>query len=259
MAFISWGWGTTFPKRALSRVWVICNWNIPLLRYLAQVGAQPDATPGVSQSGDPLNRGLEKGEFRHFLDNVVGVSLYGDMPAAIERFLSRVIQLANGYSAAWPPLDTASASGFQQSPALRQTLLREFTHRGDYLTAAGAIRGELLYPPRNDALEVARRYRQVVATQRYVKGKEVFPETPVTFRYFREGGDGFAHQDGRPYQVGEVMTDRPVDWTNPALMTYGVGIAETLIDPDRPFAEGGTWFPDYVPLLIDPLRFAPTR
>ena len=229
------------------------------LRYLAQTDAPPDATPGVAQSGDPLNRGLEKGEFRHFLDNVVGVSLYGDMPAAIERFLARVIQPANGYSAAWPTLDTASAASFQQSQALRQTLLREFTARGDYLTAEGAIRGELLYPPRDDALEAARRYRQVVATQRYVKGKDVFPETPVTFRYFREAGEGFAHQDGRPYQVGEVITDRPIDLTNPALITYGVGIAETLIDPDRPFAEGGTYFPDYAPLLIEPLRFAPAR
>jgi len=227
------------------------------LRYLAKADAAPEQTPGQARLGDPLNRGLSTGEFRHFLDNVVGASLYGDMPAAIERFLANVIQPTHGYSVAWPALDTTNAMSFQQSQARRQALLRELTGRGDYLTANGAIRGELLYPPQADALAAAARYRQVVATQRYVKGKDTFPETPVTFRYFRQEGEGFAHQDGRPYQVGEVITDRPVDLENPALITYGVGIAETLIDPDRPFAEGGTYFPDYAPLLIEPLRFEP--
>ena len=136
-------------------------------------------------------------------------------------------------------LNAASAGEFQQSQALRQRLLRELTTRGGHLTADGAIRGEWLYPPKDDALAAARRYRQVVVTQRYVKGKDVFPETPVTFRYFREEAEGFAHQDGRPYQTGEVITDRPIDLENPALITYGVGIAETLINPDLPFAAGG--------------------
>ena len=221
------------------------------LRYLAKADAAPNQTPGEARMGDPLNRGLSKGEFRHFLDNVVGVSLYGDMPAAIERFLSAVIQPANGYAAAWPALNTAGAAAFQQSQALRQSLLRQLTARGGYLTADGAIRGELLYPSKNDALAAARRYRQVVVTQRYVKGKDVFPETPVTYRYFRESEEGFNHQDGQAYQVGEVITDRPVDTENPALITYGVGIAETLINPDLPFASGGTYFPNYVPLLIE--------
>lgn len=225
------------------------------LRYLAKADAASDQTPGEGRMGDPLNRGLNKGEFRHFLDNVVGVSLYGDMPGAIERFLTAAIQPANGYSAAWPLLDTATASGFQQSQALRQKLLRELTARGDYLTADGAIRAELLYPPKNDALAGARRYRQVVVTQRYVKGKDVFPETPVTYRCFREGEEGFTHQDGRPYQVGEVITDRPVDTENPALITYLVGNAQTLIDSEKAFEDGGTYFPDYVPLLMEPLRF----
>ena len=134
-------------------------------------------------------------------------------------------------------------------------MLRELTARGGYLTADGAIRGELLYPPREDALAAARRYRQVVVTQRYGKGKDVFPETPVTYRYFREEAEGFAHQDGRPYQVGEVITDRPVDLSDPALISYGVGIAETLNDPERPFEAGGTYFSDYLPLLAEPLRF----
>ena len=225
------------------------------LSYLAQADAPPDQTPGIAQLGDPLNRGLNKGEFRHFLDNVVGVSLYGDMPAAIERFLAAAIQPAKGYASAWPALDTSSASAFQDSQAERQRLLRDLTARGGYLTADGAIRGELLYPPREDALAAARRYRQVVVTQRYGKGKDVFPETPVTYRYFREEAEGFAHQDGRPYQVGEVITDRPVDLSDPALISYGVGIAETLNDPERPFEAGGTYFSDYLPLLAEPLRF----
>ncbi|MEZ5580788.1 MAG: hypothetical protein R3F40_16055 [Candidatus Competibacteraceae bacterium] len=169
------------------------------LRYLAQADAPLDQTPGIAQLGDPLNRGLNKGEFRHFLDNVVGVSLYGDMPAAIERFLATAIQPAKGYASAWPALDTSSASAFQDSQAERQRLLRDLTARGGYLTADGAIRGELLYPPREDALAAARRYRQVVVTQRYDRGKDVFPETPVTYRYFREEAEGFAHQDGQPY------------------------------------------------------------
>ena len=94
-----------------------------------------------------------------------------------------------------------------------------------------------------------------MVTQRYVKGKDVFPETPVTYRYFREGEEGFAHQDGRPYQVGEVITDRPIDTENPALITYLVGNAQTLIDSEKAFEDGGTYFPDYVPLLAEPLRF----
>ena len=56
-----------------------------------------------------------------------------------------------------------------------------------------------------------------------------------------------------------MITDRPVDLENPALITYGVGIAETLIDPDRPFEQGGTYFPDYAPLLMEPLCFEPGR
>jgi len=225
------------------------------LGYLAQPDAQAKQTPGQAQRGDPLNRRLEKGEFRHFLDHVVGASLYGDMPAAIERFLAAAIQPTTGYSAAWPPLDPASPTAFQHSQALRQKLLRELTARGGHLTAQGAIRGELLYPPKEDALAAASRYRQVVVTQRYTQGKDVFAVTPVTYRYFREGTEGFAHQDGRPYQVGEVITDRPVDREDPASITYGVGNAETLIDPAKPFEIGGSYLPDYLPLLSDPLRF----
>lgn len=52
-----------------------------------------------------------------------------------------------------------------------------------------------------------------------------------------------------------MITDRPVDSSDPASISYGVGIAKTLNDPDRPFEAGGTYFPDYLPLLAEPLRF----
>jgi len=100
-------------------------------------------------------------------------------------------------------------------------------------------------PPERDALEAARRYRQVVVTQRYDFGKDVFAQTPLALRYFRRAPDGYTHQDGRPYAVGEVITDRPVN-ENVADFTYGIGIVPTLIDPD---AVGGNFVPDYIPLL----------
>jgi hypothetical protein len=68
------------------------------LRYFAQADAPAGADARHRPIGRSLNRGLNKGEFRHFLDNVVGVSLYGDMPAAIERFLAAAIQPAKGYA-----------------------------------------------------------------------------------------------------------------------------------------------------------------
>ncbi|MCK7480137.1 MAG: hypothetical protein M0C28_24830 [Candidatus Moduliflexus flocculans] len=36
------------------------------LRYLARADARPQATPGQARLGDPLNRELNQGEFRHF-------------------------------------------------------------------------------------------------------------------------------------------------------------------------------------------------
>ncbi len=217
--------------------------------YRADHQAAPDATPGTAtRASDPVNRGHGQGEFKFFLDHVVGASLYGDMPDAIEAFLATRIQLANGYSANWPNLNTASAENLLASQRLRQTLLREFTARSAYLDAQGRIHAALLYPPHTASLAAAARYRQVVVTQHYDFGKDVFAETPFTFRYYRRAADTFAHQDGRAYQFGEVITDRPVD-TEPANFTYGIGIGKTLIDDTLPFAQGGTYYADYVPLL----------
>lgn len=225
------------------------------LGYRAHRGAPPDAIPGKASMGDPVNRSLNKGEMRHFLETVVGASLYGDMPRAMDRYFAATIRVAKGYSADWPRLDTSSAEALQASQALRQRLMREYTARRGHLRADGTLEAALLYPPEEDALEAARRYRQVVVTQSYRLGKDVFAETPLTFRYFRRPDQSFSHLDGSPYRLGEVITDRPVHLSDPASMDFRIGSAKTLIDPDMDFAAGGTYFPDYSPLLAYPLRF----
>ncbi|MEF3192668.1 MAG: hypothetical protein K6346_00375, partial [Halothiobacillaceae bacterium] len=225
------------------------------LGYKADLTAAADATPGRASMGDPRNRYLGKGELRHFLDHVVGASLYGDMPQAIERFLALTIRQDRGYSSDWPTLDTSSATAFNASQASRQKLMREMTARGDYLDREGHIAGALLYPPEQDALAAAARYRQVVVTQRYNLGKDVFAKTPLTYRYFRQEGEHFTRLDGTPYQIGELITERTVDTSDPAKDTYMVGDVPTLIDASKPYAEGGTYTPDYIPLLAEPLQF----
>jgi len=91
----------------------------------------------------------------------------------------------------------------------------------------------------------------VVATQRYDFGKDVFPETPFTLRYYRTADTAYTHQDGRLYTLGEVITDRPIN-TTVGDFTYGMGVVPTLIDEARLFTEGGTFLADYVPLLAAP-------
>ncbi|EIJ33681.1 PDZ/DHR/GLGF domain protein [Thiothrix nivea DSM 5205] len=226
------------------------------LLYKADRHADETAVPGKAGQGDPLNRDLDQGELAYFLDTVVGASLYGDMPQAIENVLSQHIRTANGYSADWPVLDTLSAQGFQQAQALRQQLMREFTAKGGYLETDGSIRGGLLYPPERAALAAAARYRQVVVSQRYNKGKDVFPETPVTFRHFRDPAQPLTRVDGTPYQTGEVITERPVELDNPASLTYRVGNSQTGIDAAHLYPEGN-YNPDYLPLLKFPLEFTP--
>ncbi|HUX82875.1 MAG TPA: hypothetical protein VMV35_08570 [Halothiobacillus sp.] len=227
------------------------------LGYRANATAQPNQIPGHLTTPEPINRGFDQGEFRVFLDHVVGASLYGDMPETIERYLADRITPAHGYSAAWPDLDTLArradehpdaAQAIQRTQRQRLKLIREFTARGAYLDAQGHIRPELFLPTETMAREAARRYRQVVVTQRYVFGKDVFPETPLALRYFRKPGEGFAHQDGRPYQLGDVITDRPIN-TKQGDFSYGMGTTPTLIDTDKPFSQDGDFVPDYVPLL----------
>jgi hypothetical protein len=49
-------------------------------------------------------------EFRHFLDNVVGVSLYGVMPDSVERFHAHKIRKQRGYTADWPKIEALTTS-----------------------------------------------------------------------------------------------------------------------------------------------------
>jgi hypothetical protein len=198
----------------------------------------------IAQKPDPINRHLGKGEFRHFLETVVGASLYGDMPKSVEAFMAKQIRKDRGYSSDWPSLDTTSAESFLRAQRIRQKLMKELTKRGEHLDDNGNIAGALLYPPKAQALESARGYRQVVVTQRYDFGKDVFSATPATFRYFRTRNTAFTHQDGRPYKLGEVITDREID-TDPKSVTYGVGITKTLIGE----GSGKDFISDYQPLL----------
>lgn len=218
-----------------------------LLGY--RVGAPALAHP------EPRNRGHGRGEFGFFLDHVVGASLYGEMPAAIERDLAVRILRARGYAQDWPRLEAAIAArdpdALADLQARRLALMRAFTARGEHLDGDGRIRSVLLVPPPADALAAARRYRQVVATQRFDFGKDVFDETPLSLRYFRRAAQGFGHQDGRPYRIGEPILDRPVDPVV-ANLTHGYGVVPTLIDPGRAVAAGGTFVADWVPLLVTP-------
>ena len=228
------------------------------LGYVANA-AGADETPGRASRGDPINRAQGKGELRLFLEHVVGASLYGDMPAPLEAFLAGRITRERGYSADWPPLDTQgpvsgpgpSPEALLQTQRLRQRLMREMTASRDYLDPDGTVQGALLYPPSRQALAGAARYRQVVVTQRYDLGKDVFDATPFTYRYYRTPQTAFAHQDGTPYKTGDIIADRPID-TDPVSATYGVGTGETLIEPTLPFSQGGAYLPDYVPLLAHP-------
>jgi len=225
------------------------------LGYQAHAAASDVAVPGSLTVAEPKNRQLNKGEFRVFLDYVVGASLYGDMPPTVEQFLTTRIRKTLGYSADWPELATAlqskDAQAIQQVQALRLKLMRDFTARGDYLNASGSIQPELFLPTRQNALAGAGRYRQVVTTQRYDFGKDVFPDTPFTLRYFRTADTAYPHQDGRPYALGEIITDRPIN-TKVGDFTYGMGTEPTLIDAGKLFIDGGTFLSDYVPLLALP-------
>ncbi len=209
--------------------------------------ASAEGKAARSTRPEPRNRGLGKGEFRHFFDTVVGVSLYGEMPGSVEQFLERIIRRERGYSADWPRLEFSSAEALLAGQKQRQLLMCEMTARGEHLTTDGSLAAELLYPTRADALAGAARYRQVVVTQRYDFGKDVFGELPFTFRYYRPADQAFSHQDGRPYVLGELITDRPID-TDPASLTWGVGIAPTLIKLASPSDPAG----NYEPLLIWP-------
>lgn len=202
-----------------------------------------------STIAEPKNRYAETGELGLFLNYVVGASLYGDMPDLYEQGFNEHITQANGYTDNWPILDTRSAEAFDQASALRQKLLRDFVNNNDYLNADGTIKSFLLYPTQEHALESAARYRQVVATQRYQFGKDVFSQTPTPYRHYRLPGTEALKIDGTPYQLGEIISERSVQLEDPARFDYRAGDSLTLIDETLEFIDGGTYFPEYTPYL----------
>lgn len=189
---------------------------------------------------EPINRGHGRGEYAYFLDHVVGASLYGDMPASIEALFRRAIP---GWPDLAPLLEHRDAAGLLAAQKARREKLRAYTARGGHLDGVGRIRANLMIPREAEALAAARRYRMVVATQSYDFGKDVFAATPHTLRYFRRAEDAYPHQDGRPYVIGEVITDRPIN-PNPGDFSYGIGTTPTLIGQDP--QERVT---DYIPLF----------
>lgn len=222
------------------------------LGFVSNSGATVAQMPGVLKTPEPINRYAKQGEFRFFLDHVVGISLYGDMPVTVDAFLAKKISKAQGFSRDWPDLTaiiaTKNVDAIAAAQQDRLALIREFTAKGAYRDSEGRILPELFLPTRESALETARRYRQVVVTQRFDFGKDVFAQTPVAYRYFRDAKHGYAHQDGTVYTVGEMITDRPIN-TAVGEFTYGMGAVPTLIDVEKHFAKGGNFVSDYVPLL----------
>ncbi len=213
------------------------------MNYLGYVAGKGATIP------EPINRDQKIGEYRLFLEHVVGANLYGQMPASIESYLNQTISSTNGYSGNWQAIDTSSAQSYQANQKLRQQLMRELTAKGDYKDAQGRIKAELFYPPKVDALAGAARYRQVVVTQSFNKGKDVFPHTPHTFRALRPSTDPVRKIDDSIYAYGEVITERSIEHDNPASVTYRAGNQATEIDPDLPFAQGGNYLPNYTPFL----------
>ncbi len=198
---------------------------------------------------EPLNRDQNKGEYRLFLEHVVGANLYGQMPSSIESYLSQTISSKNSYSGNWQAIDTSSAQAYHDNQKLRQKLLREFTAKGGYKDTQGHINAELFYPPKADALAGAAGYRQVVATQSYTKGKDVFPHTPHTLKALRPENEQPKKLDGTSYLFNEVITERSIEQGNPSSVTYRAGDSLTEIDIELPFAQGGNYLPNYTPFV----------
>jgi hypothetical protein len=203
---------------------------------------------GDSNIKDPINRHAGIGEFRYFLNHVVGASLYGDMPKLMEEYLKEQITKEHGYSDNFPPLRFDDVKTFKRIQKTRLQLMREFTRRKEYLTPKGFIQSPLLYPSRQDSLEGVGGYRKIVLTQRYIYGKDYFKETPFTFKYFRDKANAFTHIDGTPYRFGEIVIDRPYDRSES--ITKGVGSVPTLIDE-----KGDNYDSEYLPLFKYPLEF----
>ncbi|MEA2072594.1 MAG: hypothetical protein U9O86_03340 [Campylobacterota bacterium] len=218
------------------------------LGYKRNTSALENETAGVAHRGDPINRDAKKGEFRKFLDHVVGISLYGDMSASVEKYLQKEIRVANGYSSDFQALEFTTSQELRSIQESRLSLIREFTAKKAYLTEQNYIQAPLLYPTFQESLTGAKGYRKVVATQRYTKGKDYFGVTPFTFKYYRDGNDTYTHIDGSAYTFGETITDRPYHTEETILR--GVGMIETLIDEN-----GDNYDAEYLPILKYPQEY----
>ncbi len=219
--------------------------------YLAyRFGNETDEnkTAGSANRGDPINRDANIGEYRKFLNHVVGASLYGDMPSSMEEYLRSTITQTNGYSDNFPSLEFDSVEQLKQIQHKRLELMREFTQTKDYLDTNGYIQAPLLYPTLKESLTGAMRYKKVVVTQRYKHGKDYFGDTLFTYKYYRDANQSHTHIDGTPYQLGEIITDRPY-YTQETIL-WGVGKVPTLIDEN-----GDNYDPEYMPLLKYPLTY----
>ncbi|MCB5279995.1 MAG: hypothetical protein LHW59_10810 [Candidatus Cloacimonetes bacterium] len=220
------------------------------LGYKKDVNAHTNETSGEARRGDPINRDAQIGEYRKFLNHVVGASLYGDMPKSMEEYLCNVITKENGYSDDFPTVNFESVEELRSIQEKRLRLIREFTAKKDYLTHEGYIQAPLLFPTLEESLSSALGYRKVVATQRYTKGKDYFGKTLFTYKYYRDGNDTFTHINGETYNLGDVITDRPYHTEETIL--WGVGNVETLIDEN-----GDNYDGEYLPIFTYPQAFEP--
>ncbi|MCD6259752.1 MAG: hypothetical protein J7J31_09145 [Helicobacteraceae bacterium] len=218
------------------------------LGYKHNTNASSTQTSGKANRGDPINRDAAIGEYRKFLNHVVGASLYGDMPKSMEIYLRSVITKANGYSENFPALEFESVEELKEIQESRLRLIREFTSKKEYLTSEGFIQAPLLYPTLQESLDGAKGYRKVVATQRYTKGKDYFGETLFTYKYYRDTNTSFTHIDGAAYELGETITDRPYHTEETILL--GVGKVETLIEEN-----GDNYDAEYLPIFAYPQEF----
>ncbi|MDD2906480.1 MAG: hypothetical protein PHH41_04600 [Sulfurimonas sp.] len=218
------------------------------LGYKRSAHVQADETAGEAHRGDPINRDANTGEYRKFLNHVVGASLYGDMPKSMEIYLTNKITKANGYSDNFPALSFETVDQLKAIQQTRLKLIREFTAKKEYLNQEGYIQAPLLYPTLEESLKGAKGYRKVVATQRYTKGKDYFGETIFTYKYYRDANNTYTHIDGTPYHEGETITDRPYHTEETILR--GVGKTPTLIDEN-----GDNYDAEYLPILSYPQRY----
>ena len=216
---------------------------------MSYLGTKLENGQAISTLAEPINRTHNIGEFALLLNYSIGANLYGVMPETIEQGLTEAINTQNGYSANWTSIQTNSPEAYEQSVTLRQTLLREYVANKSYLNDDGTIKGFLLYPTTEEAIANARRYRQVVATQRYHLGKDVFAQTPISYYHYRDASIAEVKNDGTPYEFGEIISERSIQTEDPKRFDYMAGDGITLIEEDKPFEQGGTYLPDYVPYM----------